>query len=67
MEYGSQDVKCPFYKTESGNSIKCEGLISSTCNNNFGNNALKRKHWKSYCCEDYDKCIVNESLMRKYL
>ena len=54
--YGSDKTKCPYYKDESKNSIKCEGDISITTNQNFENSTQKKEHKKIYCDKDYSNC-----------
>ena len=60
MEYGAGNVLCPFYKGETRNTIKCEGVISSTCSNNFSMTKTKKEHYEEYCCGKY------KVLERKY-
>ena len=66
MQYGAVDVKCPFYKDETRNSIRCEGIVSVACNNNFENSRQKKEHKKRYCCADFDSCLLNKAVMLKY-
>lgn len=66
MIYGSQDVICPFYKDETANTIRCEGVISDACVNNFINKSEKKGHREIYCCDDYEKCPLAEALNMKY-
>lgn len=54
--YGAEKTKCPFYKDETKNSIKCEGLFSVTTNQNFENSTLKKTHKKYFCNFDYKSC-----------
>ena len=66
MVFGSQEVLCPFYKDETKNTIRCEGLISDACINNFVNKKEKKEHKEIYCCDDYKKCPIAEALYLKY-
>lgn len=66
MRYEAVDVKCPFYKDETKNSIKCEGIVSVACINNFDNAREKKKHKAKYCCDQYNSCPLNKSIMLKY-
>lgn len=54
--YGSQKTKCPFYKDETKNSIRCEGDFSITVNQNFENSTQKKEYKKQCCDEDFSKC-----------
>lgn len=54
--YGSEKTKCPFYKDETKNSIRCEGVFSKTTNQNFENSTQKKEHKTEYCDKDYSKC-----------
>ncbi len=66
MQYGSEKVLCPFYKDETRNSIRCEGVISVACANNFDVTAAKNQHLEQYCCSDYKKCPQAKALYQKY-
>ena len=66
MVYGSQDVLCPFYKDEKGNVIRCEGIISMACVNNFTNAGQKNYYKERYCCSEFAKCKLAEVLYEKY-
>ena len=67
MDYGSQDVVCPFYKDERGNTIRCEGLVSVACVNNFINKGQKISHLKKYCCSEYESCPLAIAIDYKYI
>ena len=66
MQYGSEKVLCPFYKDETRNSIRCEGVISVACVNNFEIVEDKKQHLEMYCCSDYEKCPQAKALYEKY-
>ena len=66
MEYGAENVKCPFYKSETRNTVKCEGIISETCSNNFSTSKIRRKHYKEKCCNNYKQCKIYRVLELKY-
>lgn len=68
MVYGSQNVKCPFYKDETKNSIRCEGAFSATVTNNFANTKDKYAYMKAFCygIKSCEKCTLYESVMDKY-
>ena len=55
------DIKapvCPFYKGDTGKSIKCNGVISKGCIKHcITSNRKKQKHKEFYCNTDnYKKC-----------
>ena len=66
VEYDSANTKCPFYKTETKNTIKCEGALSPTCNQNFPTSLQKKKHKARFCNKDYSGCIHFQQVDRKY-
>lgn len=66
MQYGSEKVKCPFYKEDTKNSIRCEGVISIACSNNFEAAEKKRQHLELYCEKEYEKCPHAKVLYEKY-
>lgn len=67
MDYGAVNVLCPFYKDETRNSIRCEGIVSAACVNNFADVNGKRAHKRNYCCSNYQNCPLCSVLMNKYL
>lgn len=67
MVYGSQDVKCPFYKDETRNTIRCEGIFSNAISNNFERALKKNSHKSTYCCKDYQSCPLYKSVYAKYI
>lgn len=65
--YGEEKVKCPFYKEETKNSIKCEGIFGCTCVHNFASSKEKKNHKEKYCDEFYfKKCILYQSVNSTY-
>lgn len=66
MDYGSVDVVCPFYKDETKNKIRCEGIVSVACTNNFTDAIKKTQHYKRYCCSEYESCPLAIVLNKKY-
>ncbi len=67
-EYGTQDVKCPFYLThqEDQRRIKCEGPIKFTSTQlTFWKNQ-KEQYLKRFCCQNYSKCRIYKMLTEKY-
>lgn len=60
--------KCPFYISNQGNGITCEGLISkTTCTQNFFNPASKNKHLNKFCYDNYNRCEFAKALMEQNL
>ena len=67
LDYGSADIKCPFYKSETRNAIKCEGVFSETCTFNFVNSIKKCEHKEKYCNHfNYPKCPHAKKIKDKY-
>ena len=66
MQYTSVDVKCPFYFKDTRNTIKCEGIITSTCINTFGTAKTKKDHYEEKCCNKYRGCKLYRVLEQKY-
>ena len=65
-DYGSQEVKCPFYIKENENQIYCEGIITKKCIQHFINAKKKRQH-KSKCCNsDYRQCRHFKTVEQMY-
>ena len=64
--YGSQDVKCPFYKGEDEKTIKCEGVVSPICVHVFKGTKKKALIKKTFCNADYEKCEHSKKLEQKY-
>ena len=66
LEYGSQEVQCPFYKDETKNAVRCEGIFGSSCVCNFKNTKEKKTHKRAFCNTNYDKCLLYEAIIKKY-
>lgn len=66
MQYGDVDIKCPFYIEQTKNTIKCEGIVSVTCSNNFSTTKAKREHQSIACCDKYRGCAIYRILELKY-
>lgn len=66
MSRDAKEVKCPFYKDETSHAIRCEGIISEACNNNFRGPQIKKAHKDKYCNNGYEECEYGKSVMRKY-
>ena len=65
--YCDKSVRCPFYRKETKNSLKCDGLISNTCNHNFETAIQKKKHKSNYCTWDYFNCHYYKQINIKHL
>ena len=65
--YGFQDAKCPFYKDETKNSIKCEGTFCESCLQLFSS-ASQKKQFKERHCNTFDfkNCSHFRNVNRKY-
>ena len=63
----SNEVKCPFYRSEDNFRVCCEGQDStSSYHVVFRSSADKRSHSARYCCGDYRQCGICQTLYRKY-
>lgn len=63
--YESYEAQCPFYKAEDKNIIYCEGVQkNSSIHNAFPGNAAAYK--KTYCCNNWESCIIAKALRQKY-
>ena len=66
MEKEYDTVKCPFYKDETKNTIRCEGIFTNAISNNFEYSGQKRKHRDAYCCKKYRDCTLYRVVTSKY-
>lgn len=66
MIYGCENVLCPFYKDETKNSIRCEGIFSEALSNNFKDTKSKMQHKINFCCDNYLQCALFSPLENKY-
>lgn len=67
VSYGSEEVLCPFYDEETRNTLKCEGVFSKTCNQNFLTSVQKKNHKAKYCNKDYFSCPHFKQVNNKYI
>ena len=65
-DYGSQNVKCPFYKGEDEKKIICEGIIAPICVHIFKSAKKKVLTKKTFCDNNYESCEHSKNLERKY-
>ena len=58
-DWGSADVKCPFWKGTSQRGIFCEGLRrGETIRRLLPNKHAKAREMKKFCCADYELCGI---------
>lgn len=65
--WDSADIKCPFYKKHSGNSITCECMLVSekgTVTHNFFVKHDMQRHIRRCCCADYRRCLYYRLLLQ---
>lgn len=66
MKFTSISVLCPFYRDETKNTIRCEGLFSEALSNNFESVETKRDYKNKCCCSQYTDCKLYSLLESKY-
>ena len=66
MHYRSNLVKCPFYRDETKNTIRCEGIFSEALSNNFEFTKIKKSYRNEHCCRNYNDCQMYKMLDNKY-
>ena len=55
----SKFVLCPFYREDSTQVIRCEGVEKNTAINiTFGSSKRHREYMEAFCCNKYKACIV---------
>lgn len=65
--YTCSDVLCPFYHCEDPRRIICEGVQeNSAIHLTFPNAGDKANYKESHCQRNYESCLVEEALERKY-
>ena len=63
----SKFVRCPFYREDSTQVIRCEGVEENTAINiTFGSSKRHREYMEAFCCNKYKACIVCRMLYGKY-
>lgn len=65
MIYIAENIKCPFYKEENKNTIKCEGLFSPELTNNFLTAKKKQEYREAHCCVKYMECELYKANEKK--
>ena len=66
MSRDLKEVECPFYKDETGRTIRCEGYISGSCSNSFDGQLQKKEYRDKYCKGNYESCGHYKTVMQKY-
>ena len=65
--YGTQDVKCPFFKNCDTMKISCEGIVDqSSVKLCFGTKNQKENYRRLFCECDYETCRLYKMLYGKY-
>ena len=65
--YGNQDVICPFYKEEDKLIIKCEGIVSQVCSQQFRTQKRKEAAKENFCnTYNYKSCPHFKAVEVKY-
>lgn len=65
--YVSNYALCPFYRSEDGYRLVCEGVVDdSSVHVVFPSSTKKREYRDKYCCSDYKACRVSHVLYAKY-
>lgn len=62
------EAKCPFYFSETGHGIRCEGICTPTMVSVFAAEKDKRRHEERFCVSmlGYPDCPVYRALALKY-
>lgn len=64
--YISPKVLCPFYISEGGNKIVCEGIKDkTTIHMTFDIGKTRDQYKDDHCCSYYMKCIWAQTLCEK--
>lgn len=63
----SNEALCPFYRSEDGYRVLCEGVVKdSSIHVVFQSSKKKQEYCKKYCCGKYMACRVSHMLYAKY-
>ncbi len=67
-DFLDSQIQCPFFVSESGLLICCEGLLDTTCmTTSFPDKEAKLQHINCYCKKkDGGSCLMATSLFEKY-
>ena len=67
MNYGGENIKCPFYLKESKYTITCEGLESGTeLATKFPSGEAKKEYQVHNCYHGKNGCAIMRLLEKKY-
>ncbi len=60
--------ECPFYLSETGKSVVCEGLSEhNVLELKFSRSTYFRTHKENFCCSmNYETCPIGKMLFAKY-
>ena len=65
--YISAYAECPFYHSEDGHKIYCEGVVDgSAIHLAFGSPVALKKYRAMRCCKDYKRCRIAKMLYEKH-
>ena len=64
-DYGSQNIRCPFYKGSDEKNIRCEGVVSPICIQRFRSVKRRSSVIEFYCASDYQECRHYKSVIQK--
>lgn len=64
-QWGSAEVKCPFYNSHNSNSISCESLLcgKGRLTHSFFVKTDQQRHMRRCCCSQYRKCLYYRMLI----
>lgn len=61
------EMMCPFYESQTGSYITCEGVIGINQKTKFPSAFKKMKHMEWFCKTwDYKKCPQYRAVIKKY-
>jgi hypothetical protein len=63
--FESSTPKCPFYKCETRNTVKCEGVEEVSIIHTFSDADKKRSFKKKYCNNVDSECFVKREKKRE--
>ena len=66
--YEANEVTCPFYRFEKGNSLYCEGIYGGGIIQTFPTKTHKMLHKIKYChsIESCKECKLHQAINEKY-
>lgn len=67
MNYLAVNAICPFFEgINKKHHIRCEGIVSDTCENVFPDKDQALEYFKEHCCCNFEKCKIAQYLEKKY-